>query len=287
MRLEISREALAGIRAATAAAHPLEACGLLFGDEGRISGWLEARNVAERPDMEFEIDPAALFAALRAERAGGARLIGYWHSHPSGDVEPSQRDTEMADIDGKIWVIVAGDDVAAWVLVERPVHSWDGHTIEQREGYRAAIPTLSGIVRNFRQVPMATGEVRHLIPRGKGEDIVPLIAEAGYPAIAPILDDLMQWTADPNWPICVPLINYLNTLGEPMVEPIRRVLRGSDGGHKFVCLRGMIPELPLVTRRRLRDDLIALADHPSDDDRSEDVDTEARAILAGLTESGA
>jgi proteasome lid subunit RPN8/RPN11 len=286
MRLEISREALAGIRAAAAAAHPEEACGLLFGGSGLIDGWQEARNVAENREIMFEIDPATLFAALRAERAGGPKLIGYWHSHPNGCAEPSRRDTELADVDGKIWVIVAGDDVAAWVLVEGPVYNWDGHIIEQREGYRAAIPTLSGIVRNFRHVPMVTGEVRHLIPRGKGEDIVPLIAEAGYPAIAPILDDLMQWTADPNWPICVPLIDYLNTLGEPMVEPIRRVLRGSDGGHKFVCLRGMIPELPLVTRRRLRDDLIALADHPSDDDRFEDVDTEARAILAGLAESG-
>jgi proteasome lid subunit RPN8/RPN11 len=287
MRLEISREALAGIRAAAAAAHPEEACGLLFGSEGLIDGWQEARNAAENREIMFEIDPAALFAALRAERAGGRKLIGYWHSHPNGRAEPSRRDIELANVDGKIWVIVAGDDVAAWVLAESPVYSWDGHTMEQREGYRAAIPTLSGIVRNFRHVPMVTGEVRHLIPRGKGEDIVPLIAEAGYPAIAPILDDLMQWTADPNWPIAPPLIDYLATLGAPMIEPIRRVLRGDDDGHKFVCLHGMVRKLPLSARIELRDDLRKLADTPCQGDWDVSVDAEARAILATMPGEGA
>jgi proteasome lid subunit RPN8/RPN11 len=288
MRLEISREALAGIRAATAAAHPEEACGLLFGGSGLIDGWQEARNVAENREVMFEIDPATLFAALRAERAGGPKLIGYWHSHPNGCAEPSRRDTELADVDGKIWVIVAGDDVAAWVFVESPVYSWDGHTIEQREDHRAAIPTLSGIVRNFRHVPMVTGEIRHLVPRDKSdEDIVPMIAEAGYPAIAPILDELMQWTADPNWPIAPPLIDYLASLGAPMIEPIRRILRGGDDGHKFVCLRGMVRDLPLSARIELRDDLRTLADTPCQGDWDVSVDAEARAILAAMSEEGA
>lgn len=286
MRLEISREALAGIRRAVAAAHPAEACGLLFGAEGLIDGWQEARNVAERPKREFEIDPATLFAALRAERAGGPRLIGYWHSHPEGKAEPSRRDTERADLDDKVWVIVAGDDVAAWVLVETPVYDFTDYTIEQRDGYQVGIPTLSGVARNFRHVPMMTGEVRHLIPRGKGDDIVPLIAEAGYPAIAPILDDLMEWTADPNWPIAPPLIDYLATLGEPMVEPIRRVLRGDDDDHKFVCLRGMVRELPRDVQLMLVDDLRTLAATPCESGWETSVYEEARVILAGLAGSG-
>jgi len=100
MGLKISREALAGIRAEAAAAHPREACGLLFGDAGEIDGWQAARNVAERPEVEFEIDPAPLFAALRAERAGGPSLLGYWHSHPSGNVRPTVRDCENALVYG-------------------------------------------------------------------------------------------------------------------------------------------------------------------------------------------
>jgi proteasome lid subunit RPN8/RPN11 len=291
MRLEISRDALAGIRAAAVAAHPDEACGLLFGSGAMIDDWQEARNVAERRDVEFEIDPATLFAALRAERAGGRKLIGYWHSHPSGSVEPSQRDTELAEVDRKIWVIIAADDVAAWVAVENLVYDQVEHRAELRDGglVRTTHLTSSGATsKDFLHVPMWTGEIRHLVPRDKcDEDIVPMIAEAGYPAIAPILDDLMQWTADPNWPIAPPLIDYLATLGAPMIEPIRRVLRGNDDGHKFVCLRGMVHNLPLSARIELRDDLRTLADTPCQGDWDVSVDAEARAILAAMSEEGA
>jgi len=117
MRLEISREALAGIRAASAAAHPNEACGLLLGREGRADRAQPTANVASHPRDRFEIDPTALFAALRAERGGGPRLIGYWHSHPRGIAKPSATDVAMALPDGKIWLIVAMNEVAAWVAV--------------------------------------------------------------------------------------------------------------------------------------------------------------------------
>lgn len=113
MKLLISRSVLDAIRQESARAAPLEACGLLFGSDAGITGWQAAANVAEAPDRRFEIDPAALIAALRAERAGGAKLAGYWHSHPSGDATPSATDAAMAAPDGKIWLIV-GREIAAW-----------------------------------------------------------------------------------------------------------------------------------------------------------------------------
>lgn len=92
-----------------------EVCGLLLGRDGRIVEARPAANVADDPARAFEIDPAALFAALRAARAGGPALIGYYHSHPSGAAAPSARDLAMAAEDGKLWLIVAGDAVTAWV----------------------------------------------------------------------------------------------------------------------------------------------------------------------------
>lgn len=286
MRLKISREVLAGIRAEAAAAHPLEACGLLFGSVDEIEGWRAARNVAERPEVEFEIDPAALFAALRAERAGGPRLLGYWHSHPSGDVEPSARDLEVAQKDGKIWVIVAGQDIAAWHVVENVVLDLSIPDVILHDGAPLAVQryySSGGRRKSFEHIPLGTGEIQHLVPRDKcDEEMVPLIAEAGYPAIAPILDDLMEWTTDPNWPICIPLIDYLVSLGMPMVGPIRRVLDGDNAGDKSFCLRAMVAELPLDARMALRDDLLRLAEAPSEAERYADVDAEARAILAAI-----
>lgn len=114
MSIAISRSVLIGMKEAAATALPREACGLLFGDARAITGICEARNVAETPETRFEIDPAALFAALRAERAGGPPLLGYWHSHPGGVAEPSATDAALAAPDGKLWLIVAGTDVRCW-----------------------------------------------------------------------------------------------------------------------------------------------------------------------------
>ena len=87
---------------------------MLLGEGGAILGYQVAENTAEDPERRFEIDPATLFAALKAERAGGPQILGYWHSHPSGDATPSVTDAAMAAPDGKYWLIIAGDDVALW-----------------------------------------------------------------------------------------------------------------------------------------------------------------------------
>lgn len=94
---------------------PREACGLLFGDVDRISGAEVTANVAEDPERGFEIDPAALLAAHKTERAGGRRIAGYWHSHPSGDATPSATDASMAAPDGKLWLIYANGDMSLWI----------------------------------------------------------------------------------------------------------------------------------------------------------------------------
>jgi len=111
----IASAALAAIRR-HAAAHPrAEICGLLLGVDGRIDEARPARNVAASPADSFEVDPAALFAALRAERAGGPALIGHYHSHPAGPARPSARDAAAAAGDGKLWLIVAGGAVTGWI----------------------------------------------------------------------------------------------------------------------------------------------------------------------------
>ena len=92
----------------------IEACGLLFGDETRILRATPVPNVAENPTDSFEIDPAALFAAIRAERDGGDRLIGHYHSHPTGRAEPSARDAAQALDVGRLWLIVGGQEIRLW-----------------------------------------------------------------------------------------------------------------------------------------------------------------------------
>ena len=114
MQVCITASALATLRDAAQNAHPLEACGLLLGQGATITRAQITANCAAEPARHFEIDPATLIAAHRAARAGGAALLGYFHSHPAGPASPSPTDCAMAARDGRIWAIVAGNAVAFW-----------------------------------------------------------------------------------------------------------------------------------------------------------------------------
>ncbi len=114
MALEVTSGAMATLIEEAARAYPRECCGLLLGRDGRIEAAAPCANVHAQPERHFEIDPAALIAAHRAAREGGPAVLGYYHSHPNGLAGPSATDRAMASCDGRIWAIVAADDVTFW-----------------------------------------------------------------------------------------------------------------------------------------------------------------------------
>ena len=114
MAVRIAAPLLDLILADVAKTPAVERCGLLFGDSKRIHTAQPAANVASDPARFFEIDPVILFAAMRAERRGGPRLIGHYHSHPGGSAEPSARDLAALE-PGKLWLIVASGTARLWL----------------------------------------------------------------------------------------------------------------------------------------------------------------------------
>ncbi len=111
----VTADALAAIRAHAAASHPHEACGILLGEGARVTAVRAAANVHPSPATHFTIDPQALIDAHRAARGGGAlKVIGYYHSHPHGPAQPSAADRAGAAGDGRVWAIIAGEDVQFW-----------------------------------------------------------------------------------------------------------------------------------------------------------------------------
>lgn len=116
MDTRISSELLARI-VAEASGCACEVCGLLIGQEASIEEVLSCRNVAVDPLHRFEIDPAALLAAHRRSREGGPRVLGHYHSHPSGQPVPSACDAAEAAADGTLWLIVGGRECRAWRAV--------------------------------------------------------------------------------------------------------------------------------------------------------------------------
>ncbi|WP_037538368.1 Mov34/MPN/PAD-1 family protein [Sphingomonas sp. PR090111-T3T-6A] len=117
MAIRISRALFDCLMAEAALAPMREICGLLFGTDERIEAVEPARNVAVDPARWFEVDPAALFTAIRAERAGGPRLLGHYHSHPSGVAAPSAQDAATAFDAGRLWLILGGGEALVWRAV--------------------------------------------------------------------------------------------------------------------------------------------------------------------------
>lgn len=114
MDLEVTSGTIATLLEEATRAHPRECCGLLLGKDRRVAMARPAANVHPEPERHFEIDPKALIAAHRAQRAGGLEVLGYYHSHPNGRAEPSPEDRMQASGDGRVWAIIAGGEVTWW-----------------------------------------------------------------------------------------------------------------------------------------------------------------------------
>lgn len=114
MDIKVTSEAMIAMQQAATSAYPHEACGILIGEGGRITDVIQASNVHPTPETHFEIDPQALIDAHRAQREGGPKVLGYFHSHPNGLAEPSETDRAMAAGDGMIWAIIAAGRANFW-----------------------------------------------------------------------------------------------------------------------------------------------------------------------------
>jgi proteasome lid subunit RPN8/RPN11 len=113
MVVHISSALLDAILAHAASAPGVEVCGLLFGTDRAIESVVATSNVHADPAGHFEVDPTALIAAHRTERAGGPRLVGHYHSHPSGSSAPSREDVRSTE-EGRLSLIVGGSAVGLY-----------------------------------------------------------------------------------------------------------------------------------------------------------------------------
>ncbi len=119
--MELDEAAALSILQAAQAARPDEACGLLLGipNSHRITRMTLATNVAATPATRFEIDPAHLLTTQRTARQAGLAILGCWHSHPDGCLQPSRHDQAGALWPGLLWLIAAGGELGLWLPSEQ------------------------------------------------------------------------------------------------------------------------------------------------------------------------
>lgn len=120
MSLILPRDLRARILREAEAAHPRECCGLIEGlrvPEGwRILSLHSSPNLSADADR-FDIDAAVHLAAQRGARDRGTAIIGCYHSHPTGQAEPSARDRAGALEADFVWLIAGpGKALAGFVF---------------------------------------------------------------------------------------------------------------------------------------------------------------------------
>jgi len=86
--------------------------------------------------------------------------------------------------------------------------------------------------------------LRDLVPTDKSDlERASAAVEAGYPAVAPVLRELVEWLQDYNWPVARVLVPFLQSIGAPLVPHIWRVLRSDDDVWKYWVISLLIPSL--------------------------------------------
>jgi proteasome lid subunit RPN8/RPN11 len=84
---------------------PAECCGVLLGTDGEVVEAVRAGNLSEDPNR-YCLDPKDHINARRAARQRGLDVVGFYHSHPHSEPEPSVADLSEANYPGHVYLIV-------------------------------------------------------------------------------------------------------------------------------------------------------------------------------------
>jgi Domain of unknown function (DUF5071) len=147
-----------------------------------------------------------------------------------------------------------------------------------------SVDTMGAEVEGVAQMIDAptTAALRDLIPRDKFDNPrVHALVALGYPAIEPIMMDVLAWLGDMNWPVATELAPYLANIGAPLAPYIRRVFATNDDVWKYWLLKAVVAKSPDLALA-LQSDLERLAHRPTAGEKWDECDLEASEVLATL-----
>lgn len=121
--------------------------------------------------------------------------------------------------------------------------------------------------------------LRELLPKDKFDlERANALVSIGYPTVAPLLSELLEWLQDGNWPVSKIFSPFLASVGTPLAEEIRKILRTEDHLWKYwVLLRVVAYSSELATA--LYPELVKIAESDPLDTDEKEVKSIARELL--------
>lgn len=107
--LEISAPLLERMLGHARAAYPLESCGILAGEKGKIARVYCLENMEKSPTAYF-MAPEEQLRVLREIEEDGLELSAIYHSHPHSSAYPSSRDVALAFFPDALMLIISLKD---------------------------------------------------------------------------------------------------------------------------------------------------------------------------------
>ena len=125
-------------------------------------------------------------------------------------------------------------------------------------------------------------ELLKLVPKHKFDiESVNKLSIIGYPIIAPILPELLEWCFDGNWPVAQCLDKLLIGIGKPLAVYIKPIFMGNDDTGKYFILSRIISYSKELSEE-LYSDLIRMANLPTQGEIEEGVNEISQEILDNL-----
>ena len=123
------------------------------------------------------------------------------------------------------------------------------------------------------------------IPKDKHDlDAVANATALGYPAIDPILPQLLEWLQDGNWSVAGKVMTLLAKAGPEISRHLSAILNSDDDFWKYWILDSPITDaLSQEAWLLIEPDVVRIARHPTGGEKLEDVDELAKNVLAQRT----
>lgn len=106
MKVAIQQHVAAEMIAHAREGAPLEVCGVLAAEDGRVTHIYRARNADQSP-VTYRIDPQDQLRIFKEIEEKGWKLWGIYHSHPASRAFPSATDVRMAFYPEAYYLIVS------------------------------------------------------------------------------------------------------------------------------------------------------------------------------------
>ena len=103
--VRIARQVLDDVASHARETLPAECCGVLLGTEAEVVEAVRIRNISDDPNR-FLLAPKGHIDARREARSRGLDVVGFYHSHPHSEPEPSVTDLAQASYPNHLYLIV-------------------------------------------------------------------------------------------------------------------------------------------------------------------------------------